>query len=159
MQQHGRRYLGREPLPPPLTLGVKRSKLNFYRILSYQTEYILEFRNMAANILPTYLLPTPLELGYGVKGQKVKIQLIENMVTLHMKSNRIEKAATCKYFGGKSPPPAPLNLWSKVNLFRTWSCCISNLRESQMKQRCSKYFTRRPRPHGHVAYQIKGNGA
>ena len=24
-----------------------------------------------------------------------------------------------------------------------------------MKQRCSKYFTRRPRPHGHVTYQIK----
>ena len=24
------------PLPPPLTLGVERSRLNFYRILSYQ---------------------------------------------------------------------------------------------------------------------------
>ena len=28
--------LAGNPLPPPLTLGVKRSKLNFYRILSYQ---------------------------------------------------------------------------------------------------------------------------
>ena len=28
--------LAGNPLPPPLTLGVKRSNLNFYRILSYQ---------------------------------------------------------------------------------------------------------------------------
>ena len=28
-----------------------------------------------------------------------------------------------------------------------------------MQQRCSKYVTRRPRPHCHVAYQIKGNWA
>ena len=28
--------LAGNPLPPPLTLGVKRSKLFFYRILSYQ---------------------------------------------------------------------------------------------------------------------------
>ena len=28
--------LAGNPLPPPLTLGVKRSKLIFYRILSYQ---------------------------------------------------------------------------------------------------------------------------
>ena len=28
--------LARNVLPPPLTLGVKRSKLNFYRISSYQ---------------------------------------------------------------------------------------------------------------------------
>ena len=27
-----------------------------------------------------------------------------------------------------------------------------------MQQRCSKYFTRRTRPHGHVTYQIKGMG-
>ena len=28
--------LAGNPLPPPLTLGVKRSNLNFYRIFSYQ---------------------------------------------------------------------------------------------------------------------------
>ena len=61
--------LAANPLPSPLNLGVKRSKLNFYRILSYQIKKILEFRNMAANILPTYLPPTPLDLGCGVKSQ------------------------------------------------------------------------------------------
>ena len=69
MQQHGRKYFGREPPPTPLTMGVKRSKLNFYTILSYQIKKILEFRNMASNILPTYLLTTPLDLGCGVQGQ------------------------------------------------------------------------------------------
>ena len=93
--------LAENPLPPPLTLGVKRPKLIFYRILSYQIKWILEFRNMAANILPTYLLPNPLDL-------------IENMVLLHMKLNRIPKAATCKYFGRKFPLPALLTLWSHL---------------------------------------------
>ena len=63
---------------------------------------------------------------------------------------------------------------SNFNFFRTWSCCISNKRISQMQQHCSKYFGRRPPPlppstlwmgsvgqtstfseHGHVAYRIK----
>ena len=62
---------------------------------------------MAANILPTYLFPTPLDLGCGVKCQ---IQLIEYIVMLHMKLNRITKAAACKYFGLNSPlPPPPLS--------------------------------------------------
>ena len=72
--------------------------------------------------LHTFSLPHS-TLGVGLK---VKIQLIENMFMLHMKLNRITKAATCKFFGRKSPLPAPLTLWSKVNLFRTLSCCISN---------------------------------
>ena len=38
---------------------------------------------------------------------------------------------------------------SKLNFFRTWSCCISNLRESRMQQHCSKYFAlRHPWPCG-----------
>ena len=48
--------------------------------------------------LHTFSLPHS-TLGVGLK---VKIQL-ENMVMLHMKLNRIAKAATCKYFGRKSP--------------------------------------------------------
>ena len=62
---------------------------------------------------------------------------------------------------------------SKFIFFRAWSCCISNLRESQMQQHGSKYFACRPATrtlrmvsigqnstfseHGHVAYQIKEN--
>ena len=75
--------------------------------------------------LHTFSLPRS-TLGVGLK---VKIQLIENMVMLHMKLNKITKAPTCKYFGRKSLLPAPLTLWSKST--------------------CSE--------HGCVAYQIKGN--
>ena len=74
-----------------------------------------------------------------------------------------------KYFG-------PQTLGSKIQLFLNIVMCISNLRESQMQQHCSKYFAHRPPPHrrapdpmetkaqnstfsehGHVAYQTKGN--
>ena len=79
------------------------------------------------------------------------------------------------------PPPSTLDMRSvglKVNFFRTWSCCISNLRESRMQQHGSKYVASRPPYHpppppgsgmekigqnstfseyGHIAYQIKLN--
>ena len=59
---------------------------------------------MAANILPTYLSLPHSTLAVWLK---VKIQLIENMVMLHMELNRIAKAATCKYFGRKISSPRP----------------------------------------------------
>ena len=106
-------------LPPPLTLGVKRSKL----IIEYYHIKLNRFSNSETwqqiICLHTFSLPHS-TLGVGLK---VKIQLIENMVIMHMKLNRIVKAATCKYFGRKSPFPARL---VKVNLFKTWSRCISN---------------------------------
>ena len=61
---------------------------------------------MAANILPTYLLPTPLDLGCGVK---VKIQLIENMFMLHMKLNRIAKSSNMQIFWLQIPSPRPFD--------------------------------------------------
>ena len=48
--------------------------------------------------------PTPSRPWAWVK--KVKIQHIENMFMLHMKLNGITKAATCKYFGCRSPRPS-----------------------------------------------------
>ena len=115
--------LVRNPLQPPLTMGVKRSKYFF-------TEYIhIKLNRFSSSetwqqifCLHTFFLPHS-TLGMGLK---IKIQLIENLVMLHMKLNMIAKAATCKYFGRKSPLPAPLTLWSNINLFRTVSCCISN---------------------------------
>ena len=124
MQQHGRKYFGREPPPTPSDPGGQKVIIKFF------TEYYHIKLNRFSNsetwqqifCLHTFSLPHSI-LGVGLK---VKIQLIENMVMLHMKFNKIAKAATCKYFGHKSPLPAPLTLWSKINLFRTWSCCISN---------------------------------
>ena len=57
-----------KPPPTPSNPGGQKAKIKFLQNI-YQIKQILEFRNMAANILPTYLLPTPLDLGCGVKGQ------------------------------------------------------------------------------------------
>ena len=117
MQQHGRKYFGLEPPPTPSNPGGQKVKIQFctehYHIKLIDSR-IQKHNSKFSAYIPS---PYPLDLCWGVKGQ---IQLIENMVMLHM------KAATCKYFGRRSPLPAPPTLWSKVNLFRTWSCCISN---------------------------------
>ena len=78
-----------------------------------------------------------------------------------------------KYFASR--PHSPHNprdgvKRSKFNFFRTWSCGISNRRESRMQQHVSTYFASPPalgmgsigqnstfNEHGHVAYRIKGN--
>ena len=121
MQQHGRKYFGREPPPTPSNPGGQKVKIKEYYHIKLN-----RFSNSETwqQIFCLHTFPLPHStLGVGLK---VKIQLIENMVMLHMKLNRIAKAATCKYFDRKSPLPAHLTMWSKVNLFRTWSCCISN---------------------------------
>ena len=49
-------------------------------------------------------------------------------------------------------PADSSRLWGQNStLFRTWSCCISNKRESHMQHHCSKYFASRPSlsPPGH----------
>ena len=80
------------------------------------------------------------------------------------------------YFDRKPPPTLGMGSinTSKISFFRTWSCCISNFRESRMQQHGSKYFASRPSylptlgmgsvvqnstflEHGYVAYQIKEN--
>ena len=80
---------------------------------------------MAANILPKYLLSTHSTLGVGLK---VKIQPFENMVMLHMKLNRIAKAATCKYFGQKIPSP-PLDPVVKSQLVQNMVVLHIKLKE------------------------------
>ena len=54
-------------------------------------------------------------------------------------------------FAGRHPPqfPHPHDPGggvkrSNFNIFRTWSCCISNLSKSQMQQHTSKYFANKP---------------
>ena len=78
-----------------------------------------------------------------------------------------------KYFARRTPfDPGAGSKGKYSTLFTTWSCCISNLRESQMQHYGSEYFaSRSPSPptspdpkgwdqnlffsgHGHVAYQI-----
>ena len=108
--------LARNPLTPPLTLGVKRSNSVFTEHYHIKLNRFSDSETWQQIFcIHTFSLPHS-TLGVGLN---VKTQLIENMVMLHMKLNRIAKAATCKYFGRRSPLPAPPTLRSKVNLFRT----------------------------------------
>ena len=71
-------------------------------------------------------------------------------VAYQIKWNHKMQQHGSKYFARRPPfPPWPRPQgdgvkWSKFNFFRTWSCCISNYRESRMQQHGSKYFARRP---------------
>ena len=51
-------------------------------------------------------------------------------------------------FGSKTcaGPPEMMGSNVKIHFFRTWSCCISNSRESRMQQHGRKYFGREPPP-------------
>ena len=58
---------------------------------------------MVENILPLDTLPDP--FGWG---QKVKIQLFQNMVMLHIKLKGVTNAATCKYIFCPNTHPSSL---------------------------------------------------
>ena len=66
--------------------------------------------------------------------------------------------------GKFNPPPPPPDPWdgvkrSKFNFYRTWSCCISNKRDSRMQQNGSKYFAcRYPLPPPPPPPPDPGNG-
>ena len=115
--------------------------------------------------------PPPRTLGVGSKGE---IQILQNMVMLHNNLNGVKNAATCKQiFCLPDPhqPPIDPAAGVKIQVFRTWSCCISNEMESRMQQHGSKYFGRADPPltlgskgqnstfsdHGHAVCQIRGN--
>ena len=64
---------------------------------------------------------------------------------LHIKLKRITNAAKVyKIFCPQTPHPPMGSIGQNSTFFRTWSCCISNLRESQMQQHRTKYFACRP---------------
>ena len=80
---------------------------------------------MVANILPADRF-TPCHWSWG---QKVSFQLFQYMAMLHIKLKGIMNAATWyQIFCLQTSDPrdgVTVNR-SKVNFFRTWSCCISN---------------------------------
>ena len=94
-------------------------------------------------------------------------------VAYQIKGNHQRSNMVANILPADPPPPDPRDGFkrSKLNFFRTWSCCISIKRELRMQQNGSKYFARRPLPpptlwvgskdqnstlsdNGHVAYQI-----
>ena len=82
------------PLPArPWWVGTKGQNSTFseYGHIAFQIKGNDTCSDMVANILPTDLASHPTTLGWG---QKVKIQLFQNMVMLHIKSSGITNAAT-----------------------------------------------------------------
>ena len=94
LQQHGSKHVVPRPPPPPLALGVKMSKFNIseHGQVAYQIKWNHECNSMVANVLPADTLHLPLNpWGFG---QKVKIQLFQNIVMLHITLKGITNAAT-----------------------------------------------------------------
>ena len=95
--------------------------------------------------------PPPPTLRIESVGQNSHFQ---NMVMLHIKlkgstnfRSMVAKILPADTYPPPHPPPPNLRVGSKkskINFFRTWSCCILNKRESRMQQHGSKYFARNP---------------
>ena len=97
------------PLPPwTLGVGSKDQNTTFAESgeFAYKSKWNYECSNMVSYILPA----NPPALGVG--GQIVKIHLLQNMVTLHIKLNGIANAASCKHIFCPYTNPQPLG-WIK----------------------------------------------
>ena len=134
MQQHGIKYFARRPPPPqppsppprdthiliqtPTTLGSKGQNSTFleHGHVAYQIK-----GNHECSMVENILTANPGLWGWG---QQVIIQLMQNMVMLHIKLKGITNEATgSKYFDRRRPSlPHPRPWGSKFNFFRTWSC-------------------------------------
>ena len=88
MRQHGSKYFAHR-LPSTLGIGSvgQHSTFSDHGHVAYQIKENHECINMVGNILPEDPL-RPWEWG------QVKIQLLQNMVILHVKLKRIKNAAT-----------------------------------------------------------------
>ena len=73
---------------PPTILGIKRSKFNFFRSISNLRDSRMQQHDSK------YFAPSPTPPDPGGWGQKVSIQLFQNMVMLHIRLKGITNAAT-----------------------------------------------------------------
>ena len=79
------------PPPPTIGVGVKRSKFNFLRTWSCCISNYMESRMQQHG--SKYFARRPPNWPWGW-GQKIKIQLFQNMVMLHIKLKRTINATT-----------------------------------------------------------------
>ena len=113
MQQLSSNYFA--PPPPLLTLGTGSKAFSEQFHIAIQIKGKRKCSNMVANIFPA-ATPPP-----NPGGQKVKIQLFQNMVILHIKFKEITNAAQLdsKYFTGRpSAPPHPGGQKVKIQLIQ-----------------------------------------
>ena len=103
-----------------------------YGHFAYQIKGNDTYSNMLVNILPVDP-HDPRGGGGGGRCQKVKLQLFQNMVMLHIKLKGITNAARCKHIFCPYTHPRPLG----------------------RGQRSKHFFSES----SHATYQIIGNGA
>ena len=125
------------PSHTPTLWGVNRSKFHFFKHghVAFQVKESHKCSNMVPNILPAHPIPSPQTLGMGSVCQ---IQLLQDIVMLHIKLKGTTKYSNMIVI--ILPADTHLTLGSKFNLFKTWSCGISDLRKSQNIATCYQIF-------------------
>ena len=129
-----------------------------------------------SDIVAIILTADPLPHDPRGWGQKVKSTFSEHgHVAYKIKGNHEMQQHGSKYFAHRPPcPPTTLGDGVKIQLYGTWSCCISNLRNRECSHIVANILAAdipTPPPpdhesigqkssfteHGHVAFQTKGN--
>ena len=129
MHQLGSKYYVSRPLP--LTLGVKRSE-QWHVAYPIKGNHVRQHGRKYCACSPS----TPLTQGLGSKGQNSTFS-DHGHVACQIKGNHETQQHSSKYFARRPLPPHPAMTLGdvvkrlKFNFFRTWLCCISNLRESR----------------------------
>ena len=141
MQQHGHVYFAcSPPPPPPLTLRVcQRQNWTFS-----EQKVNWTFHNNRQN--------------WTFSQQKAKLDFLQQAM-LPIKLKGTTNAARWWQLFCLLPPTDPGKAYfkrSKFNFFRSWACCISNLRKSQMHQHDSKNIIHRPTPMVMLHIKLKG---
>ena len=121
-----------DPLRPP-TLGMELIFQNSTFSEHGRVAYQINGNHETQQHVSKCLVPRPPPHYPRGWGQKVKVQLFQNMVMLHIKSIGIRKF--CNMVANifpQTPPPPPRTPFTlgvkrlKFNFFRTWLCWISN---------------------------------
>ena len=126
MKQHGSKYFAHRPLPDPLTLllgsiGQNTHFQNMPLYISTLRESRMQHHGgkSFAHRPPT---PTPPQHTLGMGSIDRNSIFFQDMVMLHIKLKGITK---CSSMVANILPVGSLTQRSKLNFFRTWSCCIS----------------------------------
>ena len=98
---------------------------------AYQSKGNHECSNIVANILPADC--HPLTLGFGSKGYYFTFSEYGHVAYQIKEGSQMQQHCS-KYFARRHPYPGDVIKRSKINFFRTWSCCLSVKRNNEMQQ-------------------------
>ena len=128
MHQHGSKYFAHRPPSHALTRSIgHKATFSEHGHVAYQIKGNHEFSNMVANILHADP-PPPGPRGMGSKYQNTTFSehghVAYQIKEVHECSNMVTNISLADL--PASPDPAGGVNRSKFNIFRTWSCCITN---------------------------------